>query len=365
MKLSWALRLLVVAAPSAVAAQMRVELPERSSIERRLSVDSAPSWEVGGTLDDPNLEFDHRNGLLGAAYSASGRLAVFDGHRIQVFLRANGAPMLVGRRGSGPGEFRSLSAGCFTRGDTLVAYDFGLRRVSVVSGDGKVVRQFGVSEYLPMWGDACTDDGTFAMQEVVSPEGADLRARIVLLNTNGERVRAFGNFATALGLLVASVSGSGSQILVGNPAEQSIRQYSQLGAIQRHLVLSDAPEPLAAADASRFGLSPRRGTTAPPPGRAASVPSSWPFFGTILKDIVGRVWIERFRRRSGEDSEWLVLTEDASPFAVVRIPRSLSSAPHPILISADQDGVILLRRDEDGAARIGWYRLVPDDARGK
>ena len=60
----------------------------------------------------------------------------------------------VGRRGSGPGEFRGLNSILVTRDDTVMAYDGRLSRLTVFSGSGTLVRthripsDVGLSEKL-------------------------------------------------------------------------------------------------------------------------------------------------------------------------------------------------------------------------
>lgn len=352
----------VLVAPLAASGQSRVELPPRSSVERTLTIAAEPDWSVGGTLEDPDREFEHRNGLLNAAVSGSGAVAAFDGDRIHLFNLKSGTHRIVGRRGGGPGEFRSLSAGCFTRGDTLFAYDFALRRLSVLTSEGIIVRQVGVQTYLPMWTASCSNDGTIALQESSEGNQGELRGRIVRLNTRGEVVAATGAVGTLVGRLRVRIVGNGPGTLVGDPRTREVREYTASGRLERVLVVGDAAEPMDPSDVDRLGLSPRRGTSSREQGVRAPVQSTWPYFEAVLVDASGRIWIERFRRKGSDNGEWLVVNGNRA-HAIVRVPRSLSSAPAPAVIAADADGVVLLRRDPDGAAQISRHRLVDAGSR--
>ena len=352
----------VLVAPFAASGQSRVELPPRTSVERTLTIAAEPDWSVGGTLEDPDREFQHRNGLLNAAVSGSGAVAAFDGDRIHLFDLTSGTHRIVGRRGGGPGEFRSLSAGCFTRGDTLFAYDFALRRLSVLTSEGIIVRQVGVQTYLPMWTASCSNDGTIALQESSEGNQGELRGRIVRLNTRGEVVAATGAVGTLVGRLRVRIVGNGPGTLVGDPRTREVREYTASGRLERVLVVGDAPEPMDPSDVDRLGLSPRRGTPSREQGVRGPVQSTWPYFEAVLVDASGRIWIERFRRKGSDNGEWLVVDGNRA-HAIVRVPRSLSSAPAPAVIAADADGVVLLRRDPDGAAQISRHRLVDAGSR--
>jgi hypothetical protein len=345
--------------PVSSAAQPRIQVPPRSAIERIFTLDALPEWTLGGTLDDPDREFEHRNGFLNAAVSAAGSVAVFDGHRVHFFSPAQATHRIVGRKGAGPDEFTNIISGCFTRGDTLLAYDFGLRRVSVIAAEGRIVRQFGVATYLPVWGSACSADGTLALQDAGAIVNGELQGRVVRIDTRGNKVANLGTIPVGTGALRPQIAGSGRTTILGDPRRSELRQLDAGGVVARTIALGDAPEPISPDDLAFIGLTPRRGTAnRTPPGGGTPSPGNWPFFGKIFSDSDGRIWIERVRRDFKEDGEWIRLDGDGSSVALVRVPRALSSVVPAIVVGADADAVILLRRDPDGAAQVTRHRLV-------
>jgi hypothetical protein len=85
--------------------------------------------------------------VLGLTVSPKGVIVapVVREHRLQ-FFDATGKPLSsLGRTGEGPGEFRILGSGISGWiADTLWVYDVGLRRVTLVSPNRKVLRLFVV-----------------------------------------------------------------------------------------------------------------------------------------------------------------------------------------------------------------------------
>lgn len=65
----------------------------------------------------------------------------------------------VGRRGPGPWEFLTMASACRTRGDTIVAFDAGTRRLSVLAADGRPSHMTDVAALgiVPMY--ACLGGG--------------------------------------------------------------------------------------------------------------------------------------------------------------------------------------------------------------
>ena len=123
-----------------------VRMSEALDHGARLSYDSAALVVLGGLRADPEDEFNHRNGFLFGTELSDGSFAVIDEHRVRIIARDNTQRTVFGKSGRGPRESLGFSAVCATRGDTLVAYDIFLRRISVLTGKGELVRQFAVRD---------------------------------------------------------------------------------------------------------------------------------------------------------------------------------------------------------------------------
>ena len=98
---------------------------------------------IGGDSASPAYELSDIRQL--AVHQRSGNLFVVQGRLtdVRVFDSRGGYSHSVGRSGSGPGEFRSISAMGF-HGDTLWTIDNELRRVSLFRPDGSLISSWQV-----------------------------------------------------------------------------------------------------------------------------------------------------------------------------------------------------------------------------
>lgn len=102
--------------------------------------DELPEWRLGEPLLRTGDAIElHRVGP--ATELPDGSIAIADAgnRRIVVVSPTGDLVRTYGRMGSGPGEFRSLT-GLASFGDTLVAYDPFLNRLSLFSGAGSLIR---------------------------------------------------------------------------------------------------------------------------------------------------------------------------------------------------------------------------------
>ena len=81
------------------------------------------------------------DGSLVVAHSGEQEILWFD--------RAGRLSRKTGRRGSGPGEFRGLNSVVVMRGDTILAYDGRLSRLTVLSAAGELVRTQQLQALVP------------------------------------------------------------------------------------------------------------------------------------------------------------------------------------------------------------------------
>ena len=81
------------------------------------------------------------DGSLVVAHSGEQEILWFD--------RAGRLSRKTGRRGSGPGEFRGLNSVVVMRGDTILAYDGRLSRLTVLSASGELVRTQQLQALVP------------------------------------------------------------------------------------------------------------------------------------------------------------------------------------------------------------------------
>lgn len=108
----------------------------RCDISLRLVAVLSDSADPGILPELPSVQQD-KSGRFYTAVSTMDAIAVFD--RSGTFER------LVGSRGAGPGEFVRVSTPLPGPGDSLFAFDMALQRVSVISPDLRVRRQYPLS----------------------------------------------------------------------------------------------------------------------------------------------------------------------------------------------------------------------------
>ena len=102
-------------------------------------LDSLPLVDLGGQSGDPTQEFSES---VYPVRLSDGRLVVanFGANELRFFGPDGKWLKTVGRKGGGPGEFQQLGWLDLAAGDTLRAYDWDLRRISVFTGAGALQR---------------------------------------------------------------------------------------------------------------------------------------------------------------------------------------------------------------------------------
>lgn len=118
----------------------------RSSLLRSLGVPAGQhEAAVLGLADIEELfprsaadDISNRGGSVRAVILAS-QATVFIDHNVLRVVRTDGMSVVVGQRGSGPGEFRALSAICTVSRTSVAVLDDELSRLTVISEDGAVL----------------------------------------------------------------------------------------------------------------------------------------------------------------------------------------------------------------------------------
>ncbi len=142
----------------------------------------------------------------GASLLRDGRIVVADNVQGVVHLwDASGRRVRsVGRRGAGPGEFQLISWLGNCGGDSIFVWDFGLRRMTVLSSFGRILRQFTIplrrTDGSPPYRLACSKGGRLAAlllpEEQSAPRHGSVSARshvrVVTLDSRGNRQREWG-----------------------------------------------------------------------------------------------------------------------------------------------------------------------------
>ena len=304
------------------------------------------AWDAARTLAvdtaDPLAEFAAASPLLSAVSLRDGGLLVLDGDRVRRFAPDGVERWRTGTRGRGPGEFLMLASACVVAGDTLAAFDAGLRRLTLLDGDGRVIRTQDVAAYGFMPPLACRGDGTLLM---VAPGGGsadgEALATLRLVGSDGVARDSLGAHPFMYGGQLATAVARAGVVWSLAPWQDVIRRWppGDTATLFR----------LAAADTARAdgvlidapGLEAAAGT----PGGAGGVRPFTPFaprFDAALPGDDGTLWVERRPPAPADSTTWYGIRADGTLAGRLTLP----ALPNNTLVGVRDDGVWLLRRAE-------------------
>jgi hypothetical protein len=372
----------------------------RDSAGVRIVTSDAPAWREGeewrlsagpvlsiGELDGtPEYQFER---IAGALRRADGGIVVADaGLRALRFYGADGKFLRSGgRKGGGPGEFEELASVHLAPGDSLLAFDWRLRRVSVFAPAGSPAR----SVSLPAGIDAVfpqphllgrTGDGSLLVgvgqryrggpvTEGVRQDSIDyLRysAEGVLLDTvavlpGGESFVKGGlgrvGFTTAPLLMGRSaVHGLlGGHLVVGDNRAYQLAVYSAEGKLERLFRRRREPRPVTAAEHAAAVAASLDGIGQEWRGRMEVVyaamprPATRPFYSALVVDAGGNLWVKDFAVPSETPSTWTVFDPAGRMLGGVAMPARFRPT------DIGEDHVLGVVQDEMGVEYVQVYRL--------
>lgn len=341
-------------------------------------VDSVPLVDLGASGAGPEYEFFRirnasrlPNGQIAVANYGTEEVRLYDPHG--KFLWA------VGRSGEGPGEFQRLTSVRPYRGDTLVAFDYWARRLTLVASSGEVGR---VTTLLNLNG-SLNDlypfpDGRFLLQTSAITEMATAQGRmrvpapLLLLGADGVVV---DTIAVVLGFETyvfdqgdarpplphqVYVAVRDSLTYVGEGETFEFRVFSTDGTLGQIVRLPEYD--LRVADAVRDSLRAVMLDQDLPPqlrptmeAMANSIPTRQPAYSGLSVDPVGCVWVQEFTLNAADPQRprrWLVFDPSGSWMGVVELPPSFD------LFEVGEDYVLGRYRDDLDVETIQLLRLL-------
>ncbi len=304
-----------------------------------------PTLTIGGVTARQEDELNHKNGFLTGVEYDSLRFVVLDESKLRYF-HASKQTAVVGRKGSGPGEFRTLATLCRVLADTLVAYDATLQRITVLTSEGELVRQFAVGTVGGLPRDGCIGDGTFLLYPIRRETGG-----LVRMNTAGSVVDTlFHSELPTLGRRVSFVANAGA-VLIANSNELRIRRVAAPFVERPALRLSEQRTPLSVEDArALFPYQAAAGSKVK--ARGERVPERfWPLFEKALGDGAGGLWLQDVTSDGFAAEEWAWIDSQGT----LRARLAIKNDANTLLSQAVQfvpGAVWILRRDRDGAAHF-------------
>jgi hypothetical protein len=351
------------------------------------SVVDTPFFDAGGS---PGTDFQH---VVSVVHTRDGALAVADGgdQRVRVFNGAGEVVRILGARGSGPGEFRSLSW-MASAGDSLLAYDAVERRLTLFGAYGRVrTAALNVGNALFSMPVGRFRDGTLLV-ETGGPlfpfpgrPGQVRRDSALLLRVDAEghlrdtlaRVPWSESFGVALGSgdrrfmapmprpfarrTSAVVLRNG--FAVGEGGAYVIDVYSRDGTLQQSMRRNVSGAPVtpeaiqAFKDARRAmpagtGLQGSLDSALVMALDSAPFPQTMPVYERVLADEAGNLWVEDYSIRGGQPRRWSIFNDSGRWLGDVTTPAHFD----PQYITAN--ALYGVWRAGDDVPRVRGYALV-------
>lgn len=340
-----------------------------------LFLDAEP--ETGSTMLNP----------IGAARLADGRFVVADGHTpaLYMFTASGTRTIAIGRSGEGPAEFRSLTWIGVLPGDTIVAWDPVLKRLSRFDGAGQFLASMVLDQLAGTFAQVVGSfaDGTLIAHGGFDPgrlyaAGTGVRRDTVTLVRIASDGRLLDTIARVPGAerFVAVANGAfamhpvpfGSQpILAVGPQEAYLGTGEELRLTridrdgERTLVVHRAmrTRPVAPGDIAQYrderlklvGASDAKRTGLLRVLDAVPYPETMPAIAQALIDSRRFLWVQRYDPSPSAPLDWLVFDPDGQAAARLVFPERFV----PWVIG--DDWLIGGLEDEDGAMRVALFGL--------
>jgi hypothetical protein len=326
-----------------------------------LAADAPPLWTVA---PEPRVDIGMLEGaepyqlsqVRGVVRLSDGRLVVANGGSQELrFFDSTGTHLATaGRKGGGPGEFEQLGSVMALPGDTVAAYDWNLRRISLFDSDGRFVRSFtfefpaGAPSPIGRFADGswlCNRNFMFRPGGAGTQVVRDTMPLLVFDSTGALRdsigrfpgpewyVRTEGNSAMASSLPFGTnteTAVAGDRFYAGSSARYEITRYSAGGVPEEIIRLAWTPVPVTSDDVTRHKAERIANADA---GFRQSLerlyqdipfPARFPAFEDLQVDPLGDLWVRDVARPGDERRRWVVFAPDGLVLGAVETPPGLT-----------------------------------------
>lgn len=324
-----------VGTPSAAVAQRPTEL-----------------WRIGGAPDGP-LAFDQ---VIDLKAGGGGTLVLLDRRQAQVrFYDTTGRHVRsVGRRGAGPGEFRSPTALAVAPNKTVLVHDLATARFTILRADGTVERTIPVVRQ-PRLAFNIVFDGSF-----------DRTGRLYMSNgvppkeRNAAVPELFGDSALVTERWRPDLSRSDTLTMCGAPpAITRDPSYAPLRAGSNTLIRRESGRCSTVLARVHLVAAAQR---IPDPVRTASmklvpeefrirIPCDYPAFRSLRVDDANRLWVER-DVTSGKRFD--VFASDGKALGTALAPAALDTSRPFVIAGTSLYGFVL---DGDQVPYLTAWRM--------
>lgn len=356
-----------------------------------------PTWQVGGEWslsDRPLLSIGVANGpdeyqlhrVTGALRLRDGRVVVANSGTAELrFYDASGAFLgAAGRQGAGPGEFRRVGWLRTLAGDSLLAWDSGNHRMTVMDDRGTYSRSFTVSPFVgkPVFisvvaplADGTILVGAFGFRSTRADVAMGLsRDTLVLVRCDreGELIDTVGVYPWEEWFTTPEnpreevpfgrqsfIAGIDDGFYFGDNASYQISRHRSGGSIERIIRKAHVPVPVTAR-----AVAEQKGqwldAIGDPSTRARVArmlepvqgPPTMPAYSGLLPDADGNLWVREFEPTSVGTSRWTVFGPAGEMLGEVAMPVRLT--PYQV----GPDFVLGRWEDETDVEYVHVYRLM-------
>ena len=298
-------------------------------------ISETPILDLGGSRQNPDQEIDTSGPWHDAVALSDGRWVVTDNSDYKVYSPTGAYLSTIGRRGSGPGEFRQARAACITTGDTILAIHYSRPRVSVFDGSGALVRDFTVEKsYIAP---PCFADGSFLAVGSSRPDPADPVfhvAELTRVSPGGTELGTFGpvphGFVNSYVQSLQNVVPHGEHVFVGDGRSPEVRVYALDGSLDRIIRWTGGQLPLTEERYTELARAtiPTNTPSDQVQRRMADAlarprPTNLPAYGRIDVDAADRIWVEDYALNEFPPvfpMPWTVFDPSGQPLGRVVLP---------------------------------------------
>ena len=357
---------------------------------RTLAADT-PQVRLGSAMGDPAAVLDR---VLAASVLPDGRIILLNTGTTQIrFYDPTGTLIAIqGKEGQGPGEYVFPSDFFVTRGDSVLVWDAGQARASMLTPDGQFVRDFVLSGQLVSPrvvgtladGSLVVVDATLDLKmgsSIQTQIGKDLRyspegvfqdslgaypGRTAQLMKDGQPVAQFGpqdmveiRQVAFSGETQRAVAGNGYWI--GTAQAPAVEFHDATGALKTITRWPGGSLDVTEADKEAYvneRVSQAPSDEAQTAMRGAGVAgfefaATLPAHGPLMLDAVGNLWVSDFvRPESFDPVRWTVYGPDGAAVAQVELPS------YATLLWAGTDKVLVRITDEIGIEYVELWKLT-------
>lgn len=314
----------------------------------------APLLVVGG--EESPVGYDHVRGITHTQLLPSGELVVADGEGPQILIFGPDGEFRrsVGRRGDGPGEFRSPYFSYGHRGDSLIVFNL-YRSALVYDSEGRFGRSFvpggveGETQGVPKgaFGDGTLLFMQYQLDRRPPPGLGRNEVKLVRADLAGGMVQSFGMYAeqtTNYGSRQRYLYGPWGHMTAGpdalwySPGDRiDVQRISLADSSLRFIRLPVPPRPVTAADVTAENV-----ITAP----------VFPAHGELRVDDRNHLWVAEYRTWVDRgETPWHVFDPEGHYLGQVLMPGGFYV--HQIV----DDRVVGRHTDAEGLETARVYRI--------